>query len=519
MDGQPLSVVGDKGFRLLISHLQPRYDMVSRKYLSETALPELHLKVCKDITERIKDVKALSFTTDIWSSDVSPVSLLSLTAHWLDESYVPQSAMLNATNFRGSHTGDAIAATLMEMFTKWQIPLHKVHVILRDNASNMRKAMDSMRVRNLGCVAHTMQLVVNEGLLSQRAVSDAVASGRQIVGHFKHSPLAYSRLQDIQLEMNMPPKRLQQDVKTRWNSTYYMIESLVEQKRALSAYTADHELPTTLTTSQWGLLEKTMTCLKPFEEFTRKVSSATASTADVIPSVTVLKRLLSMETEADSGVKTMKKTLLEAVNKRFSTVENEPLYALSTLLDPRYKDRFFTSADSAKRGKDALAKELEEDVRTTTTDGAQASEPVGKAPRVETAAAAAPSSSSSSNFMNEFDKIRMEHEEGPGTASTSSTAVQLHSYFTEETIPSTDDPYKYWAVNHQRLPGPAAAAFRYLCAPCTSVESERLFSTVSTILDEKRNRLTAERAEMLAFLSKNLPLMLKPELKKLEKSA
>ena len=93
MDGQPLSVVGDKGFRLLISHLEPRYDIVSRKYLSETALPELHAKVSKHILERLKDVKALSFTTDIWSSDVSPVSLLSLTAHWLDESFVPHSAL------------------------------------------------------------------------------------------------------------------------------------------------------------------------------------------------------------------------------------------------------------------------------------------------------------------------------------------------------------------------------------------------------------------------------------------
>ena len=99
MDGQPLSVVGDKGFRLLISHLEPRYDMVSRKYLSETGLRELHGKVSKHILERIEDVKALSFTTDIWSSDVSPVSLLSLTAHWLDESFVPHSAMLNAKNF------------------------------------------------------------------------------------------------------------------------------------------------------------------------------------------------------------------------------------------------------------------------------------------------------------------------------------------------------------------------------------------------------------------------------------
>ncbi len=40
LDGQPLSIVGDKGYRLLINHLEPWYQMVSRKYLSETALPE-----------------------------------------------------------------------------------------------------------------------------------------------------------------------------------------------------------------------------------------------------------------------------------------------------------------------------------------------------------------------------------------------------------------------------------------------------------------------------------------------
>lgn len=87
------------------------------------------------------------------------------------------------------------------------------------------QVMDNMGVRSLGCFAHTLQLVVNEVLLSQQSVSNAIAIGRQIVGHFKQSPLAYLRLQDFQLQMLMQPKRLQQDVKTRWNSTYLMIES------------------------------------------------------------------------------------------------------------------------------------------------------------------------------------------------------------------------------------------------------------------------------------------------------
>ena len=48
----------------------------------------------------------------------------------------------------------------------------------------------------------------------------------------------------------------------------------------------------------------------------------------------------SQVTGEDSGVQTMKATLLEAVTKRFALVEKEPLYAVATLLDARYKDRY-----------------------------------------------------------------------------------------------------------------------------------------------------------------------------------
>lgn len=40
------------------------------------------------------------------------------------------------------------------------------------------------------------------------------------------------------------------------------------------------------------------------------------------------------------------------------------------------------------------------------------------------------------------------------------------------------------------------------------MDSERLFSAVSNVLDEKRNRLAADRVEMLIFLKKNLHLIM-----------
>ena len=66
-----------------------------------------------------------------------------------------------------------------------------------------------------------------------------------------------------------------------------------------------------------------------------------------------------------------------------------------------------------------------------------------------------------------------------------------------------------WQNNKTRFPALTKAAQAYLCAPCTSVDSERLFSTARNIVDEKRNKMSGKIAEMLIFLKKNLPLMLK----------
>ncbi|XP_050953902.1 zinc finger BED domain-containing protein 4 [Labeo rohita] len=313
------------------------------------------------------------------------------------------------------------------------------------------------------------------------------------------------RLEDIQKDLKMPTKRLQQDVATRWNSTFYMVESLLAQKRTISAYGADHDLPATLTANQWALLEKAVTVLAPFEEVTKQISSSTSSVVEVIPSVTVLKWLLARESQEDTGIKTMKTTLLEAVKKRFATIEEEPLYAVATLLDPHFKDRYFSSADNIKHAKDALTVEMEKTEKSTTVAETIAENPK-KTPRMEVQVGG--SSSRESSLKGLFEEILQEHDEEHG-AGTTSTHFQLQTYMMEQTISRSDSPFQYWAVNRVRFPSLAATAAKFLCAPGTSVDSERLFSTASNIVDARRNRLGGERAEMLIFLKKNLPLLLK----------
>lgn len=94
LDDQPFSVVDNPGFRKFLAHLEPRYTLPSRRFFSECAPPALYDIVATHIHNLIdKNGLHVSFTTDTWTSDVSPVSMLSLTAQWLD-----QELLLNLKN-------------------------------------------------------------------------------------------------------------------------------------------------------------------------------------------------------------------------------------------------------------------------------------------------------------------------------------------------------------------------------------------------------------------------------------
>ncbi len=91
------------------------------------------------------------------------------------------------------------------------------------------------------------------------------------------------------------------------------------------------------------------------------------------------------------------------------------------------------------------------------------------------------------------------------------TALEIQSYLSEAHIPRSEQPLVYWRTNKSRFPALAEVARAYLSAPCTSVDSERLFSSASHVLDEKRNRLTCDKAEMLLFVKKNSHALLKSQ--------
>lgn len=77
---------------------------------------------------------------------------------------------------------------------------------------------------------------------------------------------------------------------------------------------------------------------------------------------------------------------------------------------------------------------------------------------------------------------------------------QINQYLAEPVMPRSGQPLAYWQAIKSCFAALAQATRAYLCSPCTSVDSERLFSTAANVTDDKRNRLTSKNAEMLILV-------------------
>ena len=447
IDCQPFSIVADVDFTRLLKQLEPRYSLPSRRYITEVILPRIHAGVTAAVKKELAGIPWFSFTTDIWSTEVSNDSLLSLTAHWLTDSFEHKSAVLHAQPMYHAHTGEYICEQYKQMLARWEIKNEQVHLIVRDNAANMVKAMKDASLPDLGCFAHTLQLIVNDGVLSQRAVIDTLAVCRQIVGHFRRSSLAYCRLREIQQNLGLAQHRPKQDEPTRWNSTLYMLQTIKEQKMALAAYATEYAIPQ-LTPNQLDLASKVIAALNPIEEITKSVSTDAASASLIIPFIRILRRTLENH-EDDRGIRTMKGEMLSSLNRHYAAVEGNAPLVLASLLDPRFKDKFFSSATERANAR-ALLEARVTAITATHVQPSQAQESPPKRARTDTL-----------NCLSEII------EEAGATVSIASSS-EAERYLAEPLIPFHQaNSYSWWAENRVRFPFLAKLAQRYLSAPPT----------------------------------------------------
>uniref|UniRef100_A0AAV2JHH6 HAT C-terminal dimerisation domain-containing protein n=1 Tax=Knipowitschia caucasica TaxID=637954 RepID=A0AAV2JHH6_KNICA len=160
-----------------------------------------------------------------------------------------------------------------------------------------------------------------------------------------------------------------------------------------------------------------------------------------------------------------------------------------------YKDRYFT-AETKEKVKKMLLEKLKNQLQCDSPDE---SVPVPEGERTV--------ARGNNSLLDMYDEIIQENTEGAGRQEKMHVEVQFQTYISEATLPmktQTLTPLDFWAKNKSRFPDLAQIARKYLSAPCTSVDSERLFSAAANVMDEKRNRLGCEKAEMIPLIRPEL---------------
>ena len=498
IDLQPFSIVEDIGFCRLMANLEPRYSLPSRRYLSEVVIPEIHSNVKHRITELIQSAKYISLTTDIWTSTNCHHSFLSLTAHFIVcPSMEKKDVMLTSWLFDESHTGANISSAILSRMQSWEIE-EKVVCVVRDNAANMVAGLNIANVASLPCLAHSLQLIIKDGVLLQPAVVQLLNCARSIVGHYHRSNVAFNTFRQIQSQLNLPAHRLIQDVPTRWNSSYYMLERLVEQKKAITASNAECQPPTELRSHQWVLAEKVVKLLKVFEEATREISGEYSSASVIIPIINSLKRTISQDDD-DHGIMSMKRGMLKSISDRCNNIELQPLCVLATVLDPRFKLKGFSNASNAANARMILIKECEEYLLKLSSASPD-DQPQPKRSKQD----------KPSTLWSLFDEMMAESEGNSERHDYgNSTEIMVEMYLKEPLLSHLEHihPMTYWKEKQPLWPCLADLACKYLSIPPSSAASERLFSSAGDIVSPERNRILPEKAEMLLFLKKNLPVV------------
>ena len=148
---------------------------------------------------------------------------MGINSHHINSDWKRVITCLACRPLNESHTGENIYKCLKSVLVDWHI-LDKVKagLILRDNAENMKCAFKSDAAWNvdqfesLGCMNHTLQLVIKDGLFVLPSVEDVIKKARSLVGHANHSDKFYAEFYRQQEKHGITDRRsLKQDVSTR----------------------------------------------------------------------------------------------------------------------------------------------------------------------------------------------------------------------------------------------------------------------------------------------------------------
>ena len=434
-----------------------------------------------------------------------------VTGHFITKDWSLNSKVLatRVTEFR--HTGSNIAYEISKV--KDEFKVNGCSALVTDNAGNMIVAAKELSVPHVSCFSHTLQLSIEDGLKLNQ-IARVLGAARKLVAHFSHSVVATNALLAKQNDTSKPLK-LVQDVPTRWNSSYFMMERLLKLRIAVYSVIFDDgvtkpgdHVKLDLKDSFWKVMEEIVPILEPLADITELLGKADVPTGSgvYILLYNVFNSVISPHQDDSGVVKDLKQKISEGLKRRFKLNDQgkptddvlaSPLL-LSTALDPRYKSilRREILAENQVGAFDLILTDMMESLPVAEVK--QEPQPDENPPK-----------------KGKFLEILQGEVAGNDATGDERTAQnELEDYLGE--IVRVSDPLQWWKINEGRFPRLGKLAQIYLAVPATSVPSERTFSVAGQTVSKLRASLDSDSVDQIIFLNKNMKNSIKRELQQIK---
>ena len=518
VDLRPAAIVEGTGFRRLINYLEPNYRVPSAVHI--TSCLQEHYETAKTrLIQMLQEPNHIALTTDIWTS-VATQSYITVTAHFISSNWDLKTCLLQTANFPENHTADNIYEKLKEILSNFHVSCDKVVSVVHDQGSNMQACARLMKSEfgweSVNCAAHLIQLCVQDGL-KLNTIDRLLGASRKLVTHFKHSTVATAALVDRQKSMNMAVKKLLQDVSTRWNSTYYLLDRLTEMRWPISAVLSDKRVTKQsdrhldLRNEQWDLAKELLAPLQQIEVATTYFSEENkVSISSVLPILYGIVDNLSITDGDSSIVKAFKETVVDSIKRRWSLDDISPILGLSTVLDPRFKQlKFLTSAQ-----KSDIMFALETNIERVDDSG-RGSTRVSDGCDKDDCLIIDQNPCDDSQSISDADvppckklkKSALDILLGPEETSSFTIDDEIDMYLQLKPPARSTNVFEWWKVNELRFPNISKLAKSMLCVPATSTAAERVFSAAGNTVSKRRSCLKPENIDRILFLNKNFYML------------
>ncbi|XP_018467598.2 zinc finger BED domain-containing protein RICESLEEPER 2-like [Raphanus sativus] len=539
---------------------------------------QLHTPVCrktstKDIVAMYASRKAqmkqvlgqnkqkLSLTTYIWVAPYTSASYMVITVHFIDASWKLRKMIIGFKNVE-DHKGSTIAKVLIDCLAEWDI--RRIFCITVDNAtantSSMKKFKedfvshgDDALVLNgeflhIRCATHILNLIVKEGL---NEIDDSIIAIRNAIQYVRSST---NRLTSFEFRVEtgkMTRGSLPLDVKTRWNSTYLMLDQALKFRVAFEKMQSedkpynDYFMEITdgkkrigpPSTTDWEEVERLVHFLVIFYNSTLILSASKSITSHKIYNeiVTIIRNVSKISSATgpespDDSLKYKALSMMGKLRKYWNPFleEDEPeksksksckmnkLLIVASVFDPRKKMNFANLCLEKLYGKESIEytllsesmldilKRLYDEYSLATSgggSGGSGSQSQGSASQSQDAGAVFESRVLGNGLG--YERMDNLYEEFIQEACTQDSSNELEVYLSEKVettkpmLGTEFDVLSWWRRNSLKFPTLSRVAADILAVQVSSVASESAFSTSGRVLDTYRSCLTHFMVEVL----------------------